>query len=180
MDSLNVLIRKNVSPIISFCYRYTIEAERFLSLHFQSTWNMKVNVSNHSFITACRKQKNKAWLLAIDVLIDLLNTNRLRCYIRMYVSFSSHFTVNWNPWARMTNTVHYQLMMIWDHRFQNGMASANCSLPSSENLICKMVFFFKKRISKISGIPEKMKPSKLKKQLGQEIIEWSLKCLYPS
>lgn len=149
LESLNVLIHKYISPIISFCYGYAIEAERFLSLHFQSTWNMKVNVSNHSFITACRKKKNKAWLFTVDALIELLNTNIFRCYILMYVSFSSHFTINWNSWPRLTNTVHYQLMMILDHLFQNGAASANCRLQvmlSSENLICKI--FFKKRFKK--------------------------------
>lgn len=56
-------------------------------------------------------------------------------------------------------------MMILDHLFQNGTASAKCRLqvmPSSENLICKMSFF-KTRISKISGIPEKNEALKAEK-----------------
>lgn len=91
-----------------------------------------------------QKGKTKAWLLAVDALVSLLNASVFRCYILMYVSFSSHFEVHQNPLPILTNTVHYQFMMILDHVFQNGTASANCRLqvmPSSENLIRKMIFF---------------------------------------
>lgn len=42
-------------------------------------------------------------------------------------------------------------MMLLDHLFQNGIASANCRLqvmPSSGNLICKMIFFKKEKCNK--------------------------------
>lgn len=90
-------------------------------------------------------------MLAVDALIYLLNTNIFRCYIPMYVSFISHLTVNWNPLPILTNIVHDQFMMLLDHLFQNGIASANCRLqvmPSSGNLICKMIFLKKEKCNK--------------------------------
>lgn len=60
------------------------------------------------------------------------------------------------------------------------LLTADCRLClHQKNQICHS-FFLKKKNFINQWYSGKIKPSKLKKQLGQEKIEWGLKCLYPS